>query len=107
MGSGELKIHAKLCGTLQKDCDSHSLMISVKDSRAETSGEVSMGGDGSGRRYDSKATTADYCHFDVRRWQRKGLLVKDFQQAVSTALMVFNDVIFRVGIESGTFKANA
>lgn len=25
----------------------------------------------------------------------------DFQQAVSTALMVFNDVIFRVGIESG------
>ena len=57
-------------------CDSHSLMISVKDSRAETSGEVSMGGDGSGRRCDSKATTADYCHFDVRRWQRKGLLVK-------------------------------
>ena len=25
----------------------------------------------------------------------------DFQQTVSTALMVFNDVIFRVGIESG------
>lgn len=34
-----------------------------------------MGGSGSGRRWDSKATTSDYRQLDIRRWQRGGLLV--------------------------------
>jgi hypothetical protein len=34
-----------------------------------------MGGYNSGRRWDSKATTSDYCHLDVRCWQRSGHLV--------------------------------
>jgi len=34
-----------------------------------------MGGCGSGRRWNSKATTSDYHQLDVRRWQRGGLLV--------------------------------
>jgi hypothetical protein len=34
-----------------------------------------MGGFGSGRRWNSKATTSAYGRLDVRRWQRSGLLV--------------------------------
>ena len=34
-----------------------------------------MGGFGSGRRWDSKATTSDYRQLDIRRWQRSGILV--------------------------------
>lgn len=34
-----------------------------------------MGGYGSGRRWNSKATTSHYHRLDVRRWQRDGLLV--------------------------------
>ena len=33
-----------------------------------------MGGWGSGRRWDSKATTSAYSGLDVRHWQRSGLL---------------------------------
>ena len=36
--------------------------------------ERKMGGSGSGRRWDSKATTSDYVPLDVRDWQREGLL---------------------------------
>ena len=34
-----------------------------------------MGGNGSGRRWNSRQTTADYRQLDIRRWQREGLLV--------------------------------
>ena len=34
-----------------------------------------MGGSKSGRRWDSKATTSDYRHLDIRCWQKSGLLV--------------------------------
>jgi hypothetical protein len=34
-----------------------------------------MGGFGSGRRWNSRATTSDYSRLDVRPWQRQGLLV--------------------------------
>ena len=34
-----------------------------------------MGGWGSGRRSNSKKITSDYQQFDIREWQRRGLLV--------------------------------
>jgi hypothetical protein len=39
-----------------------------------------MGGWGSGRRSNSKKITSDYQQFDIREWQRRGLLVP-FSQA--------------------------
>jgi hypothetical protein len=35
---------------------------------------LDMGGSGSGRRWNSKETTSDYCQLDIRQWQREGLL---------------------------------
>lgn len=50
-----------------------------------------MGGTGSGRRWNSKATTSDFPLLDVRRWQREGLMV---------AGQVFLDGWWRVSVDA-------